>query len=736
MTSQDINTIAAVDKQFKIHLTLFRDRHARFKNDKVAALADIANAIRKTTAPTKEALPLLKLARFADMASPKGSLRWDNNVTSVTGCELDYDAGKVSFDDARLLLMEAGICCILYTSPSHTEDHPRWRVLAPFAAARENSLRAVGAARLNGVLCGNAAPESFALSQSYYYGYVDGTDPPRVDVLAGQPIDLRGDLDAGAIGKAGKKAAGNGAGGGAQQFVEFGELIRRITAGEALHPSVLSIAGKCAAMGITMDDCISIIGGAFQAANAERYTDARWNGDVVRTVQDIYRKEQEKNPARDEPLPPGAGDEDFYYDAEGGNYIYTPLMTFWPAKSINAHLPKTNGIKPARWLAEHRAVHQRLWAPGLPRIIEGRHLLEGGEWLGKEGVRSINSYAPPLLGRGKADGAGPWLDLVKRLYPDEKEHSHLIRTFAYKLQHPEVKINHMIILGGGKRIGKDSILEPVKRGVGYRNVAVVFPNMIMGEFNKYAQSVLLHISETRDLGEIKKTTFAEKLKHLVAVPPYVTPVNAKHQNIYSVLNCCLVIATTNHRTDSLYVTEDDGRYFPIWSNVVKEEYRDTPTFFIDFHNWLDHGGIEDTVAYLRTLDVSDYQPKALPPVTDLFLEMVDQSRPVEFDWVGQAIAAMTLDPKRPAPILTFDALAGKVGGEAKQFLETPSKKKFAVFLLEQHGYVKIPSRAKDRCWQMGQIRVTWYGLRSLHPQERERILRAHLDDKGFNQGGN
>jgi hypothetical protein len=715
MTSQDINTIAAVDKQFKIHLTLFRDRHARFKQDRTATLADIANAIRKTAAPTKEALPLLKLARFADLQSPKGSLRWDNNVTSVTGCEADYDGGKVPFDDARILLLEAGICCILYTSPSHTEDHPRWRVLAPFAAARENSLRGVCAARLNGVLRGNAAPESFALSQSYYYGYVEGTDPPRVDVLAGQPIDLRGDLDAGAIGKAGKKAAGNGADRDYHGFTEMGELIRRIASGESLHPSTLSIAGKYASWGAPEDECLSTIAGAYEAANAERYTDARWN-EVVRTVQDVYRKEAEKRAAKTAPLPEDAKNEDFYYDAETGNYIYTPLMSSWPAKSINTHLPKNNGVKPARWIAENRAVHQKLWAPGLPQIVEGKHLLEGGEWLGKEGIRSINSYTPPRLKPGSPGRAGPWLDLVKRLYPSEMERNHLIRTFAYKLQHPEVKINHMIILGGSKRIGKDSILEPLKRGVGYKNVGLADPNRIMGDFNKYAQSVLLHISETRDLGEVKKTTFAEKLKGLIAVPPYVTAINDKHKAVYYVMNCCLVIATTNHRTDSLYVTEDDGRYFPIWSDVTKEDYRDTPMFFVEFHNWLDHGGIEDVVAYLRALDVSGYQPKALPPVTDLFLEMVDQSRPVEFDWVGEAIAR-----QGNHSVLTVDGLAAHVEGEALQFLQSKAKRKFVTFLLEQHGYVRVRNpRAKDGLWLIGNTRHTVYALRTLSEDQRVR----------------
>ena len=306
MTNPDISAIPTIDKSFEIKLTLFRDIHARFKQDKAASLADIAAGIARNHSERKENLPLLKLARFGDMASPKGSLRWDNNLTAVTGCELDYDEGKVSWDDARLALAEAGVAAILYTSPSHTDEQPRWRVLAPFMTAREAAMRAIALARLNGLLGGIAAPESFALSQAYYYGHVDGRDPPRVDVLGGQPIDLRTDLDAGAIGKTGKKTAGNGELGPREihTFTELGELIRRIGSGESLHPSVTSIAGKAACWGMPVEECLSLIAGAFEIARAKRYTEGRWRNDVVRTVEDIYAKEQAKRPPPPPPLQP------------------------------------------------------------------------------------------------------------------------------------------------------------------------------------------------------------------------------------------------------------------------------------------------------------------------------------------------------------------------------------------------------------------------------------------------
>lgn len=124
--------------------------------------------------PTKAACPLLKLAAFGDARTPKGSLRHDANVTAIYGVEGDHDASTMSPEEATLLLQQAGIEALIYTSPSHTPAAPRWRVLAPtsqpYAPAAHREL--VG--RLNGVLRGAFSSESFALSQAYYYGKVAG----------------------------------------------------------------------------------------------------------------------------------------------------------------------------------------------------------------------------------------------------------------------------------------------------------------------------------------------------------------------------------------------------------------------------------------------------------------------------------------------------------------------------------------------------------------------------------
>ena len=60
--------------------------------------------------------------------------------------------------------------------------------------------------------------------------------------------------------------------------------------------------------------------------------------------------------------------------------------------------------------------------------------------------------------------AEPWIDHVRKVFPDDADH--IIRWLAHRVQRPQEKINHALVLGGAQGIGKDTLLEPVKHAVG------------------------------------------------------------------------------------------------------------------------------------------------------------------------------------------------------------------------------------------------------------------------------
>lgn len=133
-------------------MTVFASASATRKAEEQITLSALADRIAATHAPTKSQLPWLKLARFGDQRTTKNSLRHDANMLAITGIEIDYDGGVVTVDEAEELLLKSGVLSLLYTSPSHTEDAPRWRVLCPTSVELPPDRRTPLMGRLNGVL--------------------------------------------------------------------------------------------------------------------------------------------------------------------------------------------------------------------------------------------------------------------------------------------------------------------------------------------------------------------------------------------------------------------------------------------------------------------------------------------------------------------------------------------------------------------------------------------------------
>ena len=171
-------------------------------------------------------------------------------------------------------------------------------------------------------------------------------------------------------------------------------------------------------------------------------------------------------------------------------YIFAPTGEIWPASSVDARLSFVGAIKASAWIDQNRAVEQMTWAPGLPVVIENRLIAQGG-WFDRKGCRVFNLYRPPLV-KPLPGNAGRWLHHVDRLYGAEHA-AHIVRWCAHRVQRPADKINHAMVLGGKKGIGKDSLLEPVKHAVGAWNFAEVSPKQVLGRFNGLLKSVVFAV---------------------------------------------------------------------------------------------------------------------------------------------------------------------------------------------------------------------------------------------------
>jgi len=256
-----------------VPVTFFPDHVAASKHEEAYTPRALAERIRTVTAPSKSRLPWLKMATFGDKRSDKNSLRNDANVLAVTGIEADYDLGTVPVDDALARLEQQGVAAILYTSPSHTEDAPRWRVLCPLSEPMAPDRRRQMLGRLNGLLGGIFSRESWVLSQSYYFGSVNHNPSHRVELIDGTTIDHHDDLDAIWIGPGNADTAGATDEPGDER--ETAELVRRILSGEEMHTALCPLAARLIGRNVPANTAADVLRG-IMLAYPDAARDDRW----------------------------------------------------------------------------------------------------------------------------------------------------------------------------------------------------------------------------------------------------------------------------------------------------------------------------------------------------------------------------------------------------------------------------------------------------------------------------
>jgi hypothetical protein len=716
-------------------VTVFRDFLALVKEERTVTVAAFVEMVKAESAARKRDLPWAKLPTFGDVKTERGCLRSNENMKLVHGVECDYDGEVVPFDEAVARARDAGVLTILYTSPSHTPDKPRWRAIHPFSGPKEPAGRAGMMDRANGIFGGVLNGESWTDSQSYYFGRVN--DHFRIEVVEGDFIDARPDIVG--IGKPAASATeinayAEGSPISIEEFRAAGAAAA-IGAAELSYDKLMPLIAATARVNVVGDDDRAI---RLEVAKAIRDATPGSNMDAGRFEAafnaPIREDQKTANPgtffyyAKLGDWVPAVGDEgvtidDFRAYMPTHNYIFMPTGAFWPAGSVNSQIPpvpllKANGeplldekgkpvkIPASTWLDKHKHVEMMTWVPGEPMIVPDKLALVEGGWVERRGVSTFNLYRPPTVKPGDADQAGRWVAHVRLVYPNEAEH--IINWMAHRVQKPGDKINHAIVLGGEQGIGKDTFLEPLKYAVGPWNFAEVTPEIVLTPpFNGYLKSVVLRISEARDTGDFDRFRFYDHMKVYTAAPPDMLRVNEKHIREYPVANVCGVVITTNHKLDGIYLPADDRRHFVAWSERTKDDYQDR--YWSTLWEWYASGGIGHVVAYLQQRDISGWDAKAPPPKTEAFWEIVNASRPAEEPELADAI-----DRLGEPEAFWLGELENVIWSDFKDWLRDRKNRRIIPHRLEKCGYVPVRNPdANDGQWKVSGSRRTIYAKKEL-----------------------
>ncbi len=438
--------------------------------------------------------------------------------------------------------------------------------------------------------------------------------------------------------------------------------------------------------------------------------------------------------------------EDFRYDEQQEKFWDTTTGNLLGGRSVDGAIPrrlwlevqrgdKTEKVPPSIAINDidtGLTVEGSTWWPGLPRFIQDMVVSERGA-MELKGACCYNSYiAPP---RNIIPGANPqpWIDHVKKLYPDPVEHEHFFDFCAHMIQRPDEKVNHGVVLAGAQGIGKDTALLPVRRGVGEWNAAEVGPDAITGSYNGHVKSVLLVINEVRPHDEeFKANNFYNILKPLLASPPEMLPMTLKYANTIYIRNLCHVVLTTNDPL-SMFIPAEDRRLFvmtsPLGDPKVSGEF--SADYFDKLYGYLDTGGSDEVISWLAERPVPQALLRSAPPKTRGKINIIESAAQVRRTQADDIWDDFT-DGTRPQVFfhrdLTEFARAQSFDDTAR-VVAALNAKNFH-FKMSDRGYdmIRNPEGAE---WRIGKFRSrVAFVLKGIPRQEQIALVWAELKKRG------
>ena len=250
------------------------------------------------------------------------------------------------------------------------------------------------------------------------------------------------------------------------------------------------------------------------------------------------------------------------------------------------------------------------------------------------GNRWVNAR-PDLSGVTPGD-ITPWLDHAKLLIPDDIEREHVLDVMAFKLQHPEVKINHAVLHGGDEGCGKDTFWYPFiwsVCGPDLRNRGLVDADGINSRWGYALESEILILNELKEPEASQRRALSNKLKPIIAAPPDTLTIERKGLHPYDMVNRLFVLAFTNDPVP-LSLPTQDRRWFCLWSHAPRMEKADAVALWAWYKK---KGGLQAVGRWLLDRDVSAFNPAAMPPWTDYRTRLIETGRSMAESYVIEQV---------------------------------------------------------------------------------------------------
>jgi hypothetical protein len=378
-------------------------------------------------------------------------------------------------------------------------------------------------------------------------------------------------------------------------------------------------------------------------------------------------------------------DDESFFDMQDRREVsrstFNALFRHIPCKSIHGKNPKVEAsicFDENRQANGAKALVGITYAAGETVIVARDGDLYGNRW----------RDARPQVGTGDVT---PWLEHCKSLVPDEAELDHIFNVMAFKVQHPEVKINHAVLHGGDQGSGKDTMWAPfiwAVCGEHLKNRGLLDNDTMSSQFGYALESEILILNELKEPDAKERRALANKLKPIIAAPPEMLTVNRKGLHPYQMANRVFVLAFSNDPVP-ISLDSQDRRWFCVWSHAP----RMSPQAAEKMWKWYKSGGFAAIGGWLARRDVSAFNPGAAPMMTEFKMNLVEHGMSMAESYLVDLMRNRIGEFSKGVVASPFHALCDRLAGAAPSGVKVPQPA--LLHALKEAGWIDC-GRLKSR----------------------------------------
>jgi hypothetical protein len=372
-------------------------------------------------------------------------------------------------------------------------------------------------------------------------------------------------------------------------------------------------------------------------------------------------------------------DDESYFDMQDRREIsrqtFNALFRHIPCKSIHGKNPKVEAsvcFDENRQTMGAKALVGITYAAGDSVIVARDGDLYGNRW----------RDARPTVAAGDVS---PWMDHCKTLVPDARELDHILNVMAFKLQHPNIKINHAVLHGGDQGSGKDTMWAPfiwAVCGPHLKNRGLLDNDTMSSQFGYALESEILILNELKEPDAKERRALANKLKPIIAAPPEMLTVNRKGLHPYQMANRVFVLAFSNDPVP-ISLDSQDRRWMCIWSHAPRMAADAAAKMWA----WYKTGGFAAVGAWLQARDVSAFNPGAAPMMTEFKLNLVEHGMSMAESYLVELMRGRLGEFSKGVVASPFHALCDRVAGAAPAGVKVPQPA--LLHALKEAGWVDL-----------------------------------------------